>query len=458
MRIQFHGAAGGVTGCCHLLTTDRARVLLDFGLHQGGPHDDDLNRRVPAFDAARLDAVVLSHAHIDHYGRLPLLPGLRCRAPIWCTPATRELCGIQLPDSAHQQAHDRDHTADPRRPPPPPLYDQEDVARVPEQFSPLPYHRTQEIAEGVRLTFHDAGHILGSAIVALDIEERGRRARLVFSGDVGNWPVALLRDPEFLDAADVLLLESTYSDRNHRTREATLKELTGVLDTARRRGSMMLVPSFAIRRAQELIYHFGALARANHLGLPVFVDSPMAVSVTELYRRHVELLDDEAHALLQRGDRPLDFPGLHLTRTPDESIALNTRPGAAVIIAASGMCTGGRIVHHLRHHAGDPDTQIVIVGYQAERTPGRALVDGARSIVVLGRPLRVAASVHTLGGFSAHADQQRLMTWAGKFRAAKPRTFLIHGEDQARKVLAGRIRAELGFEVTLPVVGDEAEF
>ena len=457
MKIQFHGAAGGVTGCCHLLTTDRARVLLDFGLHQGGPHDDDLNRKLPAFDAARLDAVVLSHAHIDHCGRLPLLPGLQCRAPIWSTPATRELCDIQLPDSAHQQQHDLEHTADERRPPPP-LYDQQDVARVLEQFSPLPYHRTQTIAEGVQLTFHDAGHILGSAIVALDIEERGRRARLVFSGDVGNWPVPLLRDPEFLDAADILLLESTYGDRNHRTREATLEELTGVLDTARRRGSVVLVPSFAVGRAQELIYHFGALSRANHLGLPVFVDSPMAVSVTELYRRHAELLDSESHTLLQRGDRPLDFPGLHLTRTPDESMALNTRPGAAVIIAASGMCTGGRIVHHLRHHAGDPDTQIVIVGYQAERTPGRGLVDGARSITVLGRPLRVAASVHTLGGFSAHADQQRLMTWAGKFRAAKPRTFLVHGEDKARQVLAGRLRGELGLDVTLPVVGDEAEF
>jgi metallo-beta-lactamase family protein len=458
VRIQFHGAAGGVTGCCHLLSTDRARVLLDFGLHQGGPHDDELNRRLPAFDAARLDAVVLSHAHIDHCGRLPLLPGLQCRAPIWCTPATRELCGIQLPDSANQQAHDREHALDERRPQPPPLYDQDDVARVLEQFTPLPYHRTQEIAEGVRLTFHDAGHILGSCIVALDVEERGRRARLVFTGDVGNWPVPLLRDPEFLDAADVLLLESTYGDRNHRTREATLEELSGVLDTARRRAGKVLVPSFAVGRTQELIYHFGALSRANHLGLPVFVDSPMAVSVTELYRRHIELLDDEAHALLQRGDRPLDFPGLHLTRTTEESMALNSRPGAAVIVASSGMCTGGRIVHHLRHHAGDPATQIVIVGYQAERTPGRALVDGARSIVVLGRPVHVEASVHTLGGFSAHADQQRLMTWAGRFRAARPRTFLVHGEDKARQALAARLRAELGLDVTLPVVGDEAEF
>jgi metallo-beta-lactamase family protein len=457
VKIQFHGAAGGVTGCCHLLTTDRARVLLDFGLHQGGDSDDALNRRVPAFDAARLDAVVLSHAHIDHCGRLPLLPGLQCRAPIWSTPATRELCAIQLPDSAQQQRHDVEHAADDRAAPRP-LYDEEDVARVLEQFRPLPYHRTQEIADGVRLTFHDAGHILGSAIVALDIEERGRSARLVFSGDLGNWPVALLRDPEFLDAADILLLESTYGDRDHRTQQATLDELLAVLHNARRRGGKVLVPSFAVGRAQELVYHFGELQRSGRLGLPVFLDSPMAVSVTELYRRHRELFDREALALIEHGDRPLDFPGLHLTRSAQESVALNTRPGAAVIVAASGMCTGGRIVHHLRHHADDPATQIVVVGYQAQGTPGRALVDGARSITVLGRPIRVAASVHTLGGFSAHADQTRLMRWAFGFRAARPRTFLIHGEDQARQALAARLRKELGFEVSLPVVGDEAEF
>jgi len=462
MRLQFHGAAGGVTGCCHLLTTDRAAVLLDFGLHQGGPLSERMNRRPPGFDARRLDSVVLSHAHIDHSGRLPLLPRLGCRAPIWSTPATRELCAFMLPDSAHLQEHDAqrwDHSRSRRRGRPPPrseqpLYTAEDVATVLRQFRALPYRRSEPIADGVRLTFHDAGHILGSAIVALDVEEAGQTRRLVFSGDVGNWPAPLLRDPEPLDAADVLLLESTYGDRDHKDRQATLDELLAVVSAARQAGSKVLVPSFAVGRSQELIFHLGEFHRDGRLGLPVFLDSPMAVRSTELYRRHRELFDDEAWDTIRRGEPLLDFPGLHLCRTTQESVALNTLAGPAVILAASGMCTGGRIVHHLRHHGGRPGTHIVIVGFQAEGTPGRALVEGARTITLLGERVSIAARVHTLGGFSAHADQSRLVRWASGFRAARPRTFLVHGEDRARQALAQRLRAELGYEVSLPGLHD----
>jgi len=458
MQIQFHGAAGGVTGCCHLLRTARANVLLDFGLHQGSPEEEAQNRRLPAFDARRIDAVVLSHAHIDHCGRLPLLPRMGCRAPIWSTPATRELCAIMLPDSAHMQEHDAQRAARHRAPQDVhPLYDHDDVEHVLRNFSDLAYGRPQPIAEGVTLTFHDAGHILGSSIVELNVEENGRRLRLVFSGDLGNWPVPLLRDPEVLTGADVLLLESTYGDRDHKDRVTTVEALAAILATARGQGGKVLVPAFAVGRSQELLYHLGELQRAGRLGLPVFLDSPMAVSTTELYRRHRGLLDAEALALLDRGDKPLDFQGLHLVRNTDESIALNTRPGAAVILAASGMCTGGRIVHHLKHHAPNPTTHIAIVGFQSVNTPGRALVDGARSIFLLGERVPVAAKVHTLGGFSAHADQSRLMRWASNFQGVKPRTFLVHGEDKARRALAGRLQRELGFEVTMPLVGDAAE-
>jgi len=463
MQIQFHGAAGGVTGCCHLLRTARARVLLDFGLHQGSPASERLNRRPPAFDARQLDAVVLSHAHVDHCGRLPLLPRLGCRADIWCTPATAELCAIMLPDSAHLQQHDAERWnrgRARRRGAPPrvqPLYDQDDVQRVLRRFRRLPYHRPTEIADGVRLVFHDAGHILGSAIVALDVEEGGRTRRVVFSGDVGNWPAPLLRDPEVLDAADVLLLESTYGNRDHRTREDTVEELARVLRLAHDEGGKVLVPAFAVGRTQELLWHLGELQRAGRLGLPVFVDSPMAVSATELYRRHRDLFDAESWKLIESGDAPLDFPGLRLCRSVDESIGLNARQGPALIMAASGMCTGGRIVHHLRHHGGARGTQIVIVGFQAAGTPGRALVDGARSLVLLGDRVPIHARVHTLGGFSAHADQSRLVRWAGGFRAARPRTYLIHGEDDARRALAARLRSEVGLDVGLPMVGDVAE-
>lgn len=459
MQIQFHGAAGGVTGCCHLLVTRRARVLLDFGLHQGSPTSERLNRRPPAFDPRRLDAVVLSHAHVDHCGRLPLLPRQGCRAEVWSTPATAELCRIMLPDSAHLQQHDAERwnrRRAGRRVQP--LYDQDDVDRVLRRFRVLPYHREAEIAEGVRLVFRDAGHILGSAIVVLDVDDDGTTRRVVFSGDVGNWPAPLLRDPEALDGADVLLLESTYGDRDHRSREATVDELARVLAAAREQGGKVLVPAFAVGRTQELLWHLGELQRAGRLGMPVFVDSPMAVSATELYRHHRDLFDDEAWQVIESGDSPLDFPGLRLCRSVDESIGLNARQGPAVILAASGMCTGGRVVHHLRHHGGSPDTQIVIVGFQAAGTPGRALVDGARSLVLLGRPVPIRARVHTLGGFSAHADQSRLLRWAGRFRSPRPRTFLVHGEDAARHALAARLRTEHQLQVELPSLGDTAEF
>lgn len=455
MQIQFHGAAGGVTGCCHLLVTRRARVLLDFGLHQGSPASERLNRRPPGFDARRLDAVVLSHAHIDHCGRLPLLPRLGCPAEIWCTPATAELCRIMLPDSAQLQRHDAERWNRRRagrrvRP----LYDQEDVERVLRRFRRLPYRREAEIAEGVRLVFLDAGHILGSAIVVLDVDEDGTTRRVVFSGDLGNWPAPLLRDPEAVDGADLLLLESTYGNRDHRTRADTVDELAGVLAAARDGGGKVLVPAFAVGRTQELLWHLGELQREGRLGLPVFVDSPMAVSATELYRHHRELFDDEAWRLIESGDSPLDFPGLRLCRSVDESMALNARQGPAVIVAASGTCTGGRIVHHLRHHGPSASTQVVIVGFQARGTPGRALVDGARSLVLLGRPVPVHARVHTLGGFSAHADRSRLLHWAGRLSTPRPRTFLIHGEDDARQALAARLRTEHQLQVEMPGLGD----
>lgn len=467
MRIEFHGAAGEVTGSGHLLVTERARVLLDWGLFQGGRQAERGNRRPPAFDVRALDAVVLSHAHIDHCGRLPLLAQRGLRAPIWCTPATRDLCGIMLPDAAHVMEHDsgrrtRHRSRRGRRPaqgrPVRPLYDQDDVAAALQLMRALPCGRARTIAPGVELRFHDAGHILGSAICELEVEERGRHVRLVFSGDLGNAPVPLMREPARLARADVLLLESTYGDREHRSLAASLDEFRGILLDALQRGGKVLVPAFAVGRTQLLIYQLGELFRDGLLdGLPVFVDSPMAVSVTDLYRRHREEFDDEAWRLIESGQAPLDFPSLRLTRSVDESRALNERRGPAVIISASGMCTGGRILHHLAHHAGRPDTHVVITGFQAAGTPGRALVDGARSLRLMGGELAVRAQVHTIGGFSAHADRRQLVDWVEPLRDSHPQVFLVHGEDRARQGLAAALAERHTLRALLPRGGQAFE-
>jgi len=477
MKLTFLGATGEVTGSSFLLETSRARLLLDLGLHQGGPGAELANRRRLPAGFSRLDAVVLSHAHIDHSGRLPLLPGVGCRAPVWCTPATADLAGILLPDSAHVQAHDsarwgrrrsergrtgRRHSRDERgmrgatsqSAAPGALYDMEDVEAVLQQFRPLRYRQEREIAPGVLLRLHDAGHILGSAVVDLTLQDGSRSLRLVFSGDIGGTHQPLLRDPVTPDGADVLLMESTYGDRNHRPPQATRDELLEILVAAHASGGKVLVPAFAVGRTQQILYELGEFQRAGRLPrMPVFVDSPMAISTTELYRRHRELFDAEAWALIDAGQAPLDFPGLSFCRSPQESMALNDLAGPAVIIAASGMLTGGRIVHHLKHHAGSPDTHIVIVGFQARGTAGRALVEGRSQVRLMGESVTVNARVHTLGGFSAHAGQQELVGWVSPLASLQPVTYLVHGEDPARLALADCLKSGLGLATHSPQPG-----
>jgi len=456
MHIEFHGAVGGVTGSGYLLVTDRARVLLEFGLFQGGRSAGLANRHPPGFDLRALDAVVLSHAHIDHSGRLPLLSRNGYGGTIWCTPGTRHLCGILLPDSAHLQEHDarrwnKRHRKRGGKKQTKPLYEQKDVRAALEQMHGLAYDKAQEVAPGVTLRFHDAGHILGSAMVELLIEEGPRRKTLLFSGDLGTRGAPLLRDAATPGRADVLLLESTYGDRNHRSRDATLEEFLGILRDAEAAGEKVIIPSFAVGRTQDLLYHVGEFFRDGLLDeMPVYVDSPMAIATTELYRNHRELFDREAREIIESGERPLDFPSLGLMRTPEQSMSLNDKKGPAVIISASGMCTGGRVVHHLRHHGSRKDAHIVFVGYQANGTPGRNIVDGARDVSLMGRRTKIRAQVHTLGGFSAHADQSELVSWAGHLAPAKPHAILVHGEDEARAKLAERLRAEHGWEPEIP--------
>lgn len=455
MRLTFFGAAGEVTGSAHLLETDRARVLVDFGLHQGEEEAEEHNRMPAKLRPADLDAVVLTHAHLDHSGRLPMLPGAGFRGPVYATPATIELTDILLRDSATIQEADATRAnrwrLEQGRPPEQPLYGLEEVATVMKQLRPVKYTEPFEVAPGISARFFDAGHILGSASVEVTVREGDREQVIVFSGDIGPKGLPLLRDPTLLKRADIAVLESTYGDRDHRSREETVAELAGILEDCRGRCGKILIPAFAVGRTQDLIYELGKLSRARRLdGVHVYVDSPLATDATRLYRSHTHLFDQESRALLQDGDSPLNFPGLRFTRSVEESKQLNTISKGVVVIAGSGMCTGGRILHHLKWGLPKPETHVVIVGFQAAGTLGRRLVDGQKVVKIHGDPVPVRASIHTLGGFSAHAGQSGLVEWARAFDPPPRRLILTHGEPRARDALAARLRREMGIECDRP--------
>ncbi len=458
MKLHFFGAAGEVTGSCTLVETSRARVLVDFGLHQGGPHAESRNIRVPPFRASDLDTVVLTHAHIDHSGRLPMLVGEGYTGSIHATPATIDLCGILLRDSAHIQQGDATRLNKRRgkgRKRAKPLYDLSDVERTMDQFVSTPYGRSIKVAPGVTITYHDAGHILGSAWVEMEVVDDGPDGRetktIVFSGDIGPYDAPLLRDPAPPPACDVLVMESTYGDRDHKGLDASIEELTQILNDARTPKGKVLIPSFAVGRTQQLAYFIGGMERDGKLHNPdVYIDSPMAIKATTLYRRHRDLFDDEAWAIINAGDTCLHFDGLHYSRTPDQSRAINNKGNGVIVISASGMCTGGRILHHLRHGLPREETHVVFVGYQGWGSLGRKIVEGSERVRVMGHMVDVKATVHTLGGFSAHAGQSDLVQWATPALESKPHLILNHGEDRQRGILAELVQERFGVKAVLP--------
>ncbi len=461
-QLTFHGAAGEVTGSCYLLETPRARVLVDYGMFQGGSDSRRRNERIPLIKPASLDAVVLTHAHLDHCGRLPLLVQAGYTGPIFATPATISLTQIILRDAAAIQEADAQQENRRRmrqdRPPVQPLYSTRDIASVMRLFEPVAYDEDREIAPGVQIRLVDAGHILGSASVQMTVRDRatnGERPRtIVFSGDIGVKGSPLLRDPTPLDRADVLILESTYGDRDHRERKQTAEEMISIIEAAQAEDGKVLIPAFAVGRTQDVIYHLGqALAAGRLKSLSVHIDSPMAIQTSELYKRNPRLFDEETRALWRSGHPPLDFPGLQYSRTPQQSSRLNTVRGGMVVIAGSGMCTGGRILHHLRHGLWQPTTHVVFVGYQAEGTLGRELVDHAERVRILGEPIVVKAQVHTLGGFSAHAGQTGLLEWASSLRRSVKTAYLTHGEQPQRRALSKALRQNLGIRSHLPELG-----
>jgi metallo-beta-lactamase family protein len=440
MHLEFFGAAGEVTGSCHILTVAGRTVLLDCGLIQGGESPDLRNRAPFPFDASRIDAVILSHAHIDHCGRLPLLRKRGFRGPIHATAACRDLARILLADSAamSEREAERDNRkraekGDQRVAEP--LYTVEEAAETVAQIRTVPYGREVEVVPGVDLTFRDAGHILGSASVWLRLRENGLERRILFSGDLGQYDSPILRDPESGGAVDLVLMESTYGDRQHRAREDTLREFGEILRVARRDGGNVLIPAFAVGRTQDVLYemstHFDEWQLADW---QIFLDSPMAIEASKVYWAHTELYDEEAREERLRAGNLTPLPNLKLCRTADESMTINKVRNGAIIIAGSGMCTGGRIVHHLKHNLSRPECDVVFTGYQAVGTLGRAIVDRRETVRIHGSPVHVAARIHTLGGFSAHGDQQDLLRWYAGV-PGKPPVWLVHGEAQGAEGL-----------------------
>jgi metallo-beta-lactamase family protein len=448
MQIRFHGAAGEVTGSMHEVEAAGHRLLLDCGLIQGSRETELRNADPFPFDPERLDAVLVSHAHIDHIGRLPLLVRRGYRGPIWAHPATAELMPVMLLDSASLAEHEAERANRDRRrgePEVQPLYDRDDVRETMRLVRSLDYDRRETILPGIEIALRDAGHILGSSIVELWADGR----KLVFSGDLGPRGTPILRDPTPIEAADLVLMESTYGDRNHRERLDTVNELGDVFERAWRERGNVLIPAFAVGRTQELLYWFARhwdewkLARWQ-----IFLDSPMAGKVVAIYDRHHALFDAEAREVWRGRPQPFRLPNLRMTESTAESIAINRIDGGAVIIAGSGMANGGRILHHLKYNLGRRNAHLVFVGYQAAGTLGRRLVDGAAWVRIHGRDYRVQAQRHTVGGLSAHADQRGLMDWYGQF-TAKPPLALVHGEDRAREALAGEIGERDGVDVML---------
>jgi len=448
MRVHFHGAAGEVTGSMHLVEAGGKRLLLDCGMCQGSREMEASNADPFPFDVATIDAVVVSHAHIDHIGRIPLLVARGFGGAIFAQRATAELMPIMLLDSASLAEGDAERANRDRRHGEPeilPLYTRDDVQAAVARLHPLPYDTRKSILDGVEIAFRDAGHILGSSIVELWADGK----KLVFSGDLGPKGTPILRDPTPIVDADLVLMESTYGDRNHKDRADTIRELGGILEAAWRDGGNVLIPAFAVGRTQELLYWFAKYWDQWQLARwQIYLDSPMAGKVVQVYDRHHELFDADAQAVWRGKPAPFTMPNLHLTASAEESMAINRMQRGAIIIAGSGMASGGRILHHLKQNLGMRGAHVVFVGYQGVGTLGRRLVDGAKWVRIHGRDVRVNASMHTVGGLSAHADQRGLLEWFGHFEP-KPQLALVHGEDKAREALAGEIGERDGIEVVL---------
>ena len=469
MKITFLGATKTVTGSNFLVEGAGKKFLVDCGMYQGSAVDELENSAPFLYDVHDIDFMLLTHAHIDHSGRIPKLYNEGYRNPIYATKATCDLCSIMLPDSGHIQEMEIEWKNRKRlrkgEKALPPLYTAEEAAKSLEIFKPVEYDKLIEIDENIHVRYNDAGHMLGSAIIEVWINEDGEQKKVVFTGDIGNNDIPLLSSPTMIDDTDFLVMESTYGNRLHiRNDEKAELFLKIVYETLEKNGTVV-IPSFAVGRTQEILYELNKIKDTKHseefykafqklMTVPVYVDSPLAISATEVFRENMDLFDDETKALIQSGDNPLDFPGLQFTRTAEESKELNEKDESAIIISASGMCEVGRIKHHLKHNLWNPNSTILFVGYQAPGTLGRKLVDGEKKVKIFGEDIAVNARIEYIEGYSGHADQEWLMNFVYSFLKKPKHIFLVHGEPEGQLVLKEKLESEAHIPVTIPSFGE----
>lgn len=468
MKIMFCGASSGVTGSCHLLKTEKHNLLMDCGQFQGGKAQEILNYEPFPFEPAEVEAMILSHAHIDHCGRIPLLVKRGFRGKIYCTDATADLLEVMLLDSAH--IHEMDAEWQSKRnmragkPAIEPLYTTADAQESLKYVAPILYDQQIQINEDMKIVFNDAGHILGSAITEIWVREGEKESKVVFSGDLGMENRAILRDPTIIKKADCVIMETTYGNRVHGKNSIGISQLIEIVLKTIKRGGTVVIPSFAVGRTQELIFEFNRFYEKSSPdykkeldGVEVIVDSPMATNATEVFRKNAQVFDEETKEYIMRGDNPLDFKNLRFTRSTEESQALNMDKRPKVIISASGMCEAGRIRHHLKHNLWDARNSIVFVGYQAQGTLGRSILEGKKDVTLFGEEVHINAQIYNLEGFSGHADRNGLFSWVSGFRQKPGQIFLVHGEEDSKKDFAKLLNDELGYDPIVVLGNSEFE-
>ena len=467
MKIKFCGASTGVTGSCHLLTSGEHKILLDCGQFQGGKAQDALNYEKFPFEPSEIECVVLSHAHIDHCGRLPLLTKRGFEGKIYCTDATADLLSVMLKDSAyiHEKETEWKNRKAERagREQVEPLYTIEDAEKTLSLVSPILYDQQIEINSDMKIVFNDAGHILGSAITELWVTEDDKESKIVFSGDLGMEGRPILRDPTYIKKADYVIMETTYGNRIHKELGSGVEKLIEIILNTTRRGGNVVIPAFAVGRTQELIYELNRFYDSNNEyrkeldKIFVYIDSPMATTATEIFRRNAQVFDEETREYILKGDNPLEFKNLKFTRSSKESQDLNFNKEPKIIISASGMCEAGRIRHHLKHNLWNPKNSIVFVGYQGQGTLGRSLVEGIKMVTLFGEEIQVNAEIHNLEGFSGHADQNGLFAWLAHFEQKPKQIFLVHGEEESKKDFAKLVNEKLSYEPIVVMGNSEFE-
>lgn len=463
MKLTFLGAAKTVTGSCFLLETKTKKILVDCGMFQGHSREHVLNSENFAFSPGDIDYVLLTHAHIDHSGRIPKLYIEGFKGEIIATKATVELCSVMLPDSGHIQevevewlnkkrARANKHLVQP-------LYTMQDAVNCMKLFRSVNYNENIKLDEYISVRFRDAGHMLGSSIIEVWVKDGKQETKLVFTGDLGNEDIPLLRDPGIIEDADYLIMESTYGNRLHIDNDNKVEKFVDIITETINNGGNVIIPSFAVGRTQEVIYELhkekekygDKIERIRDI--PVYVDSPLAVSATEIFRKNLDCFDEETRRYIESGDNPLDFPGLRFTRSADESKMLNELTENVVIISASGMCEAGRIKHHLKHNLWRPENTVLFVGYQAQGTLGRKILDGTKRVKIFGEEISVNARIESIDGFSGHADKDGLLDWVGNFKKKPRNIFIVHGEPEAQEVLAKEIEHRYGIECIVPERG-----